>query len=165
MGRYYTGDIEGKMGFGTQPSSTFEQFGGTELEPTVLRYQFTGVMSDDNEYGFDKDRLLYLVNSYNSNIKNWKEKYKYCKPESLSEKEQDLMKLLPIEDEDIDKIIKEDNWEEGFELCIMDPYLNYLSMYKNPVSEEIRLLEDIFLGLKIYKQVLNNEECYVEVDI
>lgn len=165
MGRYYRGDIEGKMGFGTQPSDTFEQFGGMLIEPSYIEFEFTGIMSDDNPYGFDKDRLFYLVNSYNSNIKNWKEKYKYCKPESLSEKEQDLMKLLPIEDEDIDKIIKEDNWEEGFELYIMNPYLNYLTMYQNPVSEEIRLVEDIFLGLKIYKQVLNNGNCQIEVDL
>lgn len=165
MGRYYRGDIAGKLGFCTQPSYTFEQFGGILIEPTYIEFEFTGFMSDYNPCGFDKKRLLELVDNYNTNIENWKKKYKYCKPESLSKKEQYLMKLIPIED--IDKIIKDDNWEESFDVDIIDPYTNYIFTCKNSVTDndDIRLVEDIYLGLKIYKQVLNNHNCYIEVDL
>lgn len=40
MGRYYTGDIEGKFWFGVQASNDASFFGGTESEPNHLDYYF-----------------------------------------------------------------------------------------------------------------------------
>lgn len=47
MGRYYQGDIEGKFWFGLQPSDAPSRFGGTELEPSYVTYQFTEEDLDD----------------------------------------------------------------------------------------------------------------------
>ena len=40
MGRYYTGDIEGKFWFGVQSSNAPSRFGGTESEPQFIEYYF-----------------------------------------------------------------------------------------------------------------------------
>ena len=40
MGRYYTGDIEGKFWFGVQASDDASFFGGEEIEPNYLEYYF-----------------------------------------------------------------------------------------------------------------------------
>jgi hypothetical protein len=46
MGRYYSGDIEGKFWFAVQPSDSADRFGVKGVEPSVLQYCFT---SDDIE--------------------------------------------------------------------------------------------------------------------
>jgi hypothetical protein len=38
MGRYYNGDINGKFGFGSQPSSDGEYFGAHDQEPNYIDY-------------------------------------------------------------------------------------------------------------------------------
>ena len=40
MGRYYSGDIEGKFWFALQPSDAPSRFGGTEQEPAYITYDF-----------------------------------------------------------------------------------------------------------------------------
>jgi len=40
MGRYYSGDIEGKFWFGVQSSDDASFFGGEESEPNHLTYWF-----------------------------------------------------------------------------------------------------------------------------
>ena len=40
MGRYYTGDIEGKFWFAIQPSDAADRFGVTGREPNYLNYYF-----------------------------------------------------------------------------------------------------------------------------
>ena len=40
MGRYYTGDIQGKFWFGLQSSNAPSRFGGTEQEPAYITYVF-----------------------------------------------------------------------------------------------------------------------------
>lgn len=40
MGRYYSGDIEGKFWFGIQSSTAAQRFGGTEIEPNFIIYHF-----------------------------------------------------------------------------------------------------------------------------
>lgn len=44
MGRYYSGDIEGKFWFGVQDSDDADFFGGQHAEPNVIEYNF----SDDD---------------------------------------------------------------------------------------------------------------------
>jgi hypothetical protein len=41
MGRYYSGDIEGKFWFGIQSSQAPSRFGGTAYEPQVIHYEFS----------------------------------------------------------------------------------------------------------------------------
>lgn len=41
MGRYYSGDIEGKFWFGLQSSIAADRFGVTGNEPNYLEYYFT----------------------------------------------------------------------------------------------------------------------------
>ena len=40
MGRYYSGDINGKFWFGVQSSGAASRFGGTESEPQFIEYYF-----------------------------------------------------------------------------------------------------------------------------
>ena len=40
MGRYYVGDINGKFWFALQPSDAPSRFGGDEVEPSVIEYNF-----------------------------------------------------------------------------------------------------------------------------
>ena len=40
MGRYYSGDIEGKFWFGLQSSDAASRFGGEESEPSYINYYF-----------------------------------------------------------------------------------------------------------------------------
>lgn len=40
MGRYYSGDIEGKFWFGLQASDAPSRFGGVEQEPAYITYYF-----------------------------------------------------------------------------------------------------------------------------
>jgi hypothetical protein len=41
MGRYYSGDIEGKFWFGIQSSDDASYFGGEEYEPNHISYYFS----------------------------------------------------------------------------------------------------------------------------
>jgi hypothetical protein len=41
MGRYYSGDIEGKFWFALQASDAASRFGGIESEPSYIQYYFS----------------------------------------------------------------------------------------------------------------------------
>ena len=56
MGRYYTGDIEGKFWFAVQPSDDASFFGGSGGEPTFLSYYFDAADERDIEEGLAKCR-------------------------------------------------------------------------------------------------------------
>lgn len=49
MGRYYSGDIEGKFWFGVQNSNAADRFGVTGCEPSVLEYYFDEDSLEDVE--------------------------------------------------------------------------------------------------------------------
>jgi hypothetical protein len=51
MGRYYSGDIEGKFWFGIQPSNDASFFGGTQLDPSSIDYHFDESDLDDIQCG------------------------------------------------------------------------------------------------------------------
>lgn len=66
MGRYYSGDIEGKFWFGIQSSNDASFFGGEEIEPNYLDYYFSkddlpdiekGVKKCQQELGENKEKL------------------------------------------------------------------------------------------------------------
>ena len=70
MGRFYSGDIEGKFWFAVQSSDDASFFGGTELEPNYI------------EYSFDEDDLPSI-----------REGIKKC-TEALGEHEQELKEFF-----------------------------------------------------------------------
>ncbi len=51
MGRYYTGDIEGKFWFAVQSSMDASFFGGEEIEPNFIEYYFDESHKPDIENG------------------------------------------------------------------------------------------------------------------
>ncbi len=90
MGRYYTGDIEGKFWFGIQSSDDAEFFGAYEAEPNFTDYNIPNDCKDEKvkegieeclkELGDWKERLdqFFEQTSHYSNdmiIKYWKDKH------------------------------------------------------------------------------------------
>ena len=61
MGRYYSGDINGKFGFGTQSSDAADRFGCIGQQPNYLEYYF----DKDN---FDVEELKGLVGKLNKGL-------------------------------------------------------------------------------------------------
>tara|TARA_Y100001973_G_scaffold88643_1_gene134079 strand:+ start:396 stop:788 length:393 start_codon:yes stop_codon:yes gene_type:complete len=49
MGRYYSGDVEGKFWFAVQPSNVHERFGAIELSPSFIEYQIENTPQILNE--------------------------------------------------------------------------------------------------------------------
>ncbi len=56
MGRYYSGDIEGKFWFALQSSDAASRFGGEELEPSYIQYYF----SEDDLEGVEAEIQVIL---------------------------------------------------------------------------------------------------------
>jgi hypothetical protein len=59
MGRYYSGDIEGKFWFAVQGSDASERFGGTKHEPQYTEYEF----NDD-----DLDKVELEITAIENNL-------------------------------------------------------------------------------------------------
>ena len=59
MGRYYSGDIEGKFWFGVQSSTAADRFGGEELELSYITYYFNedDLESVEEEIKYIQDTL------------------------------------------------------------------------------------------------------------
>lgn len=80
MGRYYSGDIEGKFWFGVQSSDDPSFFGGEQFEPNHINYHFTeedlpqvqkGIGECEKELGKFKvelDKFFEKNDSYNSEM-------------------------------------------------------------------------------------------------
>ena len=76
MGRYYSGDIEGKFWFGTQSSDDADFFGVQGYQPNYLEYNFTkddlksikqGIkicLKELDEYKIKIDKFFKKENSY-----------------------------------------------------------------------------------------------------
>lgn len=54
MGRYYNGDIEGKMWFAVQPSDDADHFGVKGYQPDILQYYFTEEDKEGVKEGINK---------------------------------------------------------------------------------------------------------------
>tara|TARA_R100001244_G_C5135426_1_gene126756 strand:+ start:460 stop:843 length:384 start_codon:yes stop_codon:yes gene_type:complete len=90
MGRYYTGDIEGKFWFGVQCSTDANFFGGEEYQPEEMNYYFQkddlntikeGIKTCKDVLGKNKKRLdtfFEKSNGINDEIlqKHWDKHYK-----------------------------------------------------------------------------------------
>ena len=71
MGRYYSGDINGKFWFGVQSSDDADHFGGERVEPSYIEYSFDeshlpaiedGIATCQRELGEDEAKLTQLFN-------------------------------------------------------------------------------------------------------
>jgi adenine-specific DNA methylase len=58
MGRYYSGDIEGKFMFAVQKSTAADRFGSTHSEPSYVEYFF----SEEHIETIEKELLLLKEN-------------------------------------------------------------------------------------------------------
>ncbi len=66
MGRYYSGDIDGKFWFAVQPSNDPEFFGGCLIEPNSVDYGFTKEDLPAIEQGLDK--CVANLNGYRAKL-------------------------------------------------------------------------------------------------
>ena len=112
MGRYYSGDIEGKFWFGVQSSTDADFFGATGYEPNYVEYYFTedelpdikaGLATCKKELGRwlkDIDKFFEEVNGYNDqiiaehgfNVKEFNEKLTWYARYKLGKKIYDCVK-------------------------------------------------------------------------
>jgi len=68
MGRYYSGDIEGKFMFGVQSSTAADRFGATYCEPIYIDYYF-----DQDQLDTIKEQLDILREPYEKIAKLFEE--------------------------------------------------------------------------------------------
>lgn len=79
MGRYYSGDIEGKFMFGVQSSDAADRFGSVGCEPNYIEYYF-----DEEQLDEIKEQLDILRPNYET-IRDWFEfKSSYTKDEQIA---------------------------------------------------------------------------------
>ena len=85
MGRYYSGDIEGKFWFGVQPSNDADFFGQTGEEPNYLNYYFNEDDKDEIKKGIDKCKQN--LGKYETKINEFFDKHKEGYNDEMMEKE------------------------------------------------------------------------------
>ncbi len=118
MGRYYSGDIEGKFWFGVQSSDDAEHFGAVGREPNYIEYYVDnleaveeGLKETRDALGDDEQRLndfFKAHDSYNEKmiIKFYKETYDIFITEKELNRKLELMARLDL-GEKIYKVVKE----------------------------------------------------------
>lgn len=118
MGRYYSGDIEGKFWFGVQSSTDAEHFGAVEHEPNYIEYYVDNIEAVDEgltetrqALGDDEQRLNEFFkehDSYNDKmvVTFYKEKYDIDITEKELNRKLTLLARLDL-GEKIYKVVKE----------------------------------------------------------
>lgn len=96
MGRYYTGDIEGKFWFAVQSSTDASFFGGTEFEPSTITYSFDKTDITDVEDGIKKcnealGKYKVILGEYFSKHKGYNDKEMSKDLKITEEKLKDLL--------------------------------------------------------------------------
>jgi hypothetical protein len=72
MGRYYSGDIEGKFMFAVQSSTAADRFGSTYNEPNYVEYYFDEEQLDTIKEQLDMLRPAYdKVDKFHSEIESF----------------------------------------------------------------------------------------------
>ena len=79
MGRYYSGDIDGKFMFGIQSSTSADRFGSTYNEPNYVEYYF-----DEDQLDTIKEQLEILKDNYIRVAKYFEDKEGYTDQDALS---------------------------------------------------------------------------------
>jgi hypothetical protein len=87
MGRYYSGDIEGKFMFGVQSSTAADRFGATYFEPNYVEYYF-----DEEQLETIKEQLDELREAYLKTQEYFKDRISYTDEDAKANgiTEQDL---------------------------------------------------------------------------
>lgn len=78
MGRYYSGDIEGKFMFAIQSSTAADRFGSTYSEPTYVDYYF-----DEEQLETIRKQLDILRPNYDKVSKFFKERTSYSNDQMI----------------------------------------------------------------------------------
>lgn len=95
MGRYYTGDIDGKFWFGVQPSDDADFFGVTGEQPSELIYYFDEEDKENIEDGIKK--CLEAMGEYKEKLDDFFKQNNGYKDEMLEKfgiPREDIRRLL-----------------------------------------------------------------------
>jgi len=83
MGRYYSGDIEGKFVFAVQPSDAADRFGVTGQQPEELNYYFTEEDLPAIEKGIKE--IEYVLGEYLQKFIQWTSEVDFYNDKEASE--------------------------------------------------------------------------------
>lgn len=80
MGRYYSGDIEGKFMFAVQSSTAADRFGSRHREPDYVEYYF-----DEDQLDTIQSELIKLKPNYDKVVKFFEKRNSYTTEEMENE--------------------------------------------------------------------------------
>jgi hypothetical protein len=83
MGRYYSGDIEGKFIFAVQPSDAADRFGVTGQQPEELNYYFTEEDLPSIEKGLKE--IEFVLGEYLQKFIQWTSEVDFYNDKEASE--------------------------------------------------------------------------------
>lgn len=188
MGRYYSGDIEGKCWFGIQDSDAADRFGVTGTTPEYLEYHFQGFKHEKGcEYwGFDVNELIKLSKDYNIILVTIKagilEAFKKLLKETESEDEKHIALIAIERIGKLNRIPESksakrfdftktfDVWEDKYII----PCCEFLDWYQAQRQIEVdekfvknfqSILADLELGYKIGRQIYKTGTCEFQVEL
>lgn len=98
MGRYISGDIEGKCWFGVQPRDFADRFGFTGEQPLYLNYYY-----DESYLPQIEEELKNIEKFLGDNLKKLDEFFGNCKGYTNDE----LQKVLGMTESDSQKVLSE----------------------------------------------------------
>lgn len=104
MGRYYSGDINGKFWFGVQSSDDAEFFGGEQNEPNYI------------EFYFDNDHIPSIekgIEDCEKELANYKKSIDTFFKKNGGYNDEMLAKVLNLKEEDVRRLLK---WYARLEL-------------------------------------------------
>ena len=113
MGRYYSGDIEGKFWFAVQNSDAADRFGVTGVEPSELYYYFDEGNLDDVEA--ELKVIKKQLGTYRTKMNKFFKSNQWYTDE-------DLVKHLDIPEDKVKKLLKDyADYELGMQIreCIL----------------------------------------------
>lgn len=98
MGRYISGDIEGKCWFGVQPSDFADRFGSAGEQPSYLNYYY-----DESYLPQIEEELKNIEKFLGDNLKKLDEFFGNCKGYTNDE----LQKVLGMTESDSQNVLSE----------------------------------------------------------
>lgn len=173
MGRYYSGDINGKFAFAVQDSDAADRFGMTGSQPAYLCYYY-------EEENFEVGELEEIINNVNKGIKFIIDKTEHKEITFIREDKKEKVNLenLIIKDWkdyssfddleatvwDIEDILTSfEEKERWHKIEIAEPIKAMIQEY---ISKEKLIHEfyDLILGAKIYYCIKEQGSCEFEAE-
>ena len=151
MGRYYSGDIEGKFWFGVQGSDDASFFGGEESEPNFVNYYFTEEDLPSIKEGVEKCRAALGEN---------KEKLDAFFEKSMGYTDGDVGVALGLEPPP-----KESRHEPKADGSVSHGWYGLDAPERQTVSKALEWYARLELGEKILKCVEEKGECSFEAEL